>query len=41
MILLLITAKRALAIKAIIVDSYNRNYHNKNSGNNKNEGKIK
>lgn len=40
MILLLITAKRAMAIKAIIVDSYNRNYHNKNSGNNKNEGKI-
>ena len=41
MILLLITAKRALAIKAIIVDSYNRNYNNKNSGNNKTEGKIK
>lgn len=40
MILLLITAKRALAIKAIIVNSYNRNYNNKSSGNNKTEGKI-
>ena len=39
MILLLITTIKALAIKATIVNSHNRDHNNKNSGNNKTEGK--
>ena len=38
MILLLTTATTALAINAIIVNSYNRDYNNKNSSNSKTEG---
>ena len=34
------SAIKALAIKALIVNNYNRDHNNKNSGNNKIEGNI-